>query len=317
MTIEIISYLVTFILTAGISALAIVVSVQMYQQYQKPVLALLLYQQIFLFSFLIYSIWGNIVLKTVLNDIQMSPALSGKLAVFVPMLGVPFMIVSWYMLLKIATELNGLNNTKWLGFVFFPTLVVLILIIDFLIYLEIIPVSADADLFVVRILTVLNLLIYLIFGSFFLRRSKFELQKQSGFQGKSALFLILVVLISSVAMSYFNYFGFISICVSVLLAFATGAFLPAYIYLNNRFNIHATEKNMNFDSFCEHFEISKREAEIILEICNGMSNKAIADKLFITLQTVKDHNHRIFTKTGVKSRVQLSNLVREKTGKKS
>lgn len=317
MTIEIISYLVTFILTAGISALAIVVSVQMYQQYQKPVLALLLYQQIFLFSFLIYSIWGNIVLKTVLNDIQMSPALSGKLAVFVPMLGVPFMIVSWYMLLKIATELNGLNNTKWLGFVFFPTLVVLILIIDFLIYLEIIPVSADADLFVVRILTALNLLIYLIFGFFFLRRSKFELQKQSGFQGKSALLLILVVLISSVAMSYFNYFGFISICVSVLLAFATGAFLPAYIYLNNRFNIRVTEKNMNFDSFCEHFEISKREAEIVLEICNGMSNKAIADKLFITLQTVKDHNHRIFTKTGVKSRVQLSNLVREKTGKKS
>jgi len=34
------------------------------------------------------------------------------------------------------------------------------------------------------------------------------------------------------------------------------------------------------------------------------------------LQTVKDHNHHIFIKTGVKSRVQLSNLVREKTGAK-
>ena len=71
---------------------------------------------------------------------------------------------------------------------------------------------------------------------------------------------------------------------------------------------------MNFKSFCEIFEISKREAEIIWEICSGKTNKAISEKLFITLQTVKDHTHRIYTKTGVKSRVQLANLVREKTG---
>ena len=62
------------------------------------------------------------------------------------------------------------------------------------------------------------------------------------------------------------------------------------------------------------YEISKREAEIVLEICTGKTNKAISEKLFITLQTVKDQNHRIFTKTGVKSRIQLTNLVREKTG---
>lgn len=76
----------------------------------------------------------------------------------------------------------------------------------------------------------------------------------------------------------------------------------------------ATAKNMDFDAFCNFYEISKREAEIILEICSGLSNKAISEKLFITLQTVKDHNHRIYTKIGVKSRVQLANLVRKKTG---
>jgi DNA-binding NarL/FixJ family response regulator len=74
------------------------------------------------------------------------------------------------------------------------------------------------------------------------------------------------------------------------------------------------KKNVGFPEFCDMYEISKREAEIILEICTGKSNKAIADKLFITLQTVKDHNHRIYTKTQVRSRVQLANLVREKTG---
>lgn len=313
MSIETVSYLITFVLTAGISALALMVSIQLFQQFKKPVLAQVLYQQIFLFSFLIYSIWGNILLKTILSDVQISISLSEKLAVFVPMIGIPFMFVSWFMLLKIAFEMNGINPSKKFGFVFFPTLVVLILVIDFLIYFKIIPVSKDADLFIVRNLTSINLVMYAIFSLIFLVRSKTANKNQSGFQLKAAFLLLLAVFISSAAMSFFNYFGFISICISILLAFGAAAFLPMYIYLNNQFS-DATNKNINFDAFCEMFEISKREAEIVLEICQGLTNKAIADKLFITLQTVKDHNHRIFTKTGVKSRVQLTNLVREKTG---
>ncbi|MBW6501428.1 MAG: LuxR C-terminal-related transcriptional regulator [Bacteroidales bacterium] len=57
--------------------------------------------------------------------------------------------------------------------------------------------------------------------------------------------------------------------------------------------------------------MSPRETDIIREICNGLSNKEIADKLFISLQTVKDHTHRIYIKTNVKSRVQLINLVQD------
>jgi len=317
MSIETISYLVTFVLSAGISALALVVSVQLYQQFKKPALAQLLYQQIFLFSFLIYSIWGNTILKIILSDVQISASLSARLAVFVPMIGIPFMIVSWFMLLKIALELNGINNTRVFGFIFFPTLVVLILVIDFLIYLEIIPISEDADLFIVRILTGMNLLVYILFSVLFFIFPKRNSQNQSGFRQKAALLLLLVVVISSAAMSFFNSFGFISVCISILLAFAAGAFLPMYIYLNNHFSKETGKMNINFDAFCDLYEISKREAEIVTEICNGLTNKAIADKLFITLQTVKDHNHRIFTKTGVKSRVQLTNLVREKTGQKA
>ena len=78
--------------------------------------------------------------------------------------------------------------------------------------------------------------------------------------------------------------------------------------------VQEEKNNIDFDTFCTLYEISKREAEIVLEICTGKTNKAISEKLFITLQTVKDHTHRIYTKTGVKSRVQLANLVREKTG---
>ena len=52
-------------------------------------------------------------------------------------------------------------------------------------------------------------------------------------------------------------------------------------------------KESSFDEFCKRFEVSPRESEVIMEICNGLSNKEISDKLFISLQTVKDHTHHI------------------------
>jgi DNA-binding NarL/FixJ family response regulator len=58
------------------------------------------------------------------------------------------------------------------------------------------------------------------------------------------------------------------------------------------------------------YKISRREAEIIQLICLGKSNKDIEDELYISIQTVKDHIYNIYKKTGVKNRVQLTNLFR-------
>ena len=69
--------------------------------------------------------------------------------------------------------------------------------------------------------------------------------------------------------------------------------------------------DMSLEEFCKRFEVSPRETDIVREICNGLSNAEISDKLFISLQTVKDHTHRIYIKTNVKSRVQLMTLVKE------
>lgn len=61
----------------------------------------------------------------------------------------------------------------------------------------------------------------------------------------------------------------------------------------------------------EGFGISKRELEVIHLICQGRTNQEIADALFISLKTVKDHNYRIFQKTGVRNRVELVQLAQE------
>ena len=55
--------------------------------------------------------------------------------------------------------------------------------------------------------------------------------------------------------------------------------------------------------------ITKREAEIIELICQGKTNQEIADQLFISLTTVKDHNYVTFQKLGVRNRTELTRLV--------
>jgi DNA-binding CsgD family transcriptional regulator len=58
----------------------------------------------------------------------------------------------------------------------------------------------------------------------------------------------------------------------------------------------------------ERYNVTPREQEIVTLICKGKTNREIADQLFISLQTVKDHVYRIYRKTGVRNRVQLVTL---------
>jgi DNA-binding CsgD family transcriptional regulator len=60
----------------------------------------------------------------------------------------------------------------------------------------------------------------------------------------------------------------------------------------------------------EMLEITRREREIIRLIQSGKTNQEIADELFISVATVKDHNHNLFRKTGVRNRLELTNLFR-------
>ncbi len=59
--------------------------------------------------------------------------------------------------------------------------------------------------------------------------------------------------------------------------------------------------------FCTHYGLTKREIEVMLLILQGESNQAIADKLYITVGTVKAHVHNILNKMEVRRRSQLIN----------
>ena len=55
--------------------------------------------------------------------------------------------------------------------------------------------------------------------------------------------------------------------------------------------------------------LSRREREVATLVAQGLSNKQIAGRLFISLATVKDHVHRILKKTGLPNRAAVAACV--------
>jgi DNA-binding CsgD family transcriptional regulator len=57
--------------------------------------------------------------------------------------------------------------------------------------------------------------------------------------------------------------------------------------------------------------VTRRELEILALIANGMSNREIAAKLFVSENTVKTHSSRLFDKLSAKRRTQAVQIGKE------
>jgi NarL family two-component system response regulator LiaR len=61
----------------------------------------------------------------------------------------------------------------------------------------------------------------------------------------------------------------------------------------------------------ERLGISKREKEVLDLIAGGLSNQEIADRLFVSLNTVKSHSSNLFQKLEVGRRTQAVQRAKE------
>ena len=74
--------------------------------------------------------------------------------------------------------------------------------------------------------------------------------------------------------------------------------------INKKKNIPANSEFIVNQDAIKTLKISKREYEVLELISQGFSNQEIADKLFISLPTVKTHSSNIFEKLDVQRRTQ-------------
>ncbi len=76
-------------------------------------------------------------------------------------------------------------------------------------------------------------------------------------------------------------------------------------YFSQELLHHVIQKIKTRETETKMANLSKREKEILMKICEGLSNQEIADTLFISKRTVDKHRANLLSKTGSKNTAAL------------
>ncbi|MFO7756236.1 MAG: response regulator transcription factor [Bacteroidales bacterium] len=76
-------------------------------------------------------------------------------------------------------------------------------------------------------------------------------------------------------------------------------------YFSQELLQHVIQKIRSRETEIRHANLSRREKEVLLKICEGLSNQEIADRLFISKRTVDKHRANLLSKTASKNTASL------------
>jgi len=121
-----------FILSVALAAGGVVLSSKLRNLYRQEMLSTLLYFQVFIFTFGFYGIWGQVVIKAFLST-YISPELLSRFSDIAMLLGLPFLVFAWLMLLQFSLGISGKKNSNWFVFWFLLLNFSVIVIVGYLI----------------------------------------------------------------------------------------------------------------------------------------------------------------------------------------
>lgn len=298
----------TFIVSVAMAAYGIILASRLKNRYKSEIFSSLLYFQVFIFTFGFYVIWGQVLLKQFLSSFISQVQMSRFCDISI-LLGLPFLVFAWLMLIRFTSGLSGRKNSNLFVFLFLFSNFAVLALVGYFITREnaMNPTSLIKKYYVIMNLGYTFLGAYLIHFPWKDRPLIHDHDRKI-----IAPTIFLIMILQCLPLIFYASQVWIGI-IFILAFFAGNTFLPLYLSYCTLLPAFTNEsgKSVSFEDFCNKFEVSPRESDIVREICNGLSNKEISEKLFISLQTVKDHTHRIYIKTNVKSRVQLITLVKE------
>ncbi len=297
-----------FILTIAITSGSIVISSQLRITYKSDFLSTLLFFFAFYFTFGFYAIWGQVIVTSFLSSF-VTPELMQKISDIMILLGSPFLVFASLMFFRLTREMSGRRTGNFF-------------IAWYLLCNVLVIAGAGFASFRYQLINALTLVryyfitlsfLYTLFGAycFLFPKKKCIKFRTSDLKNLSAGLMVLM-LITNTLLVFYSLSIFIAL-LFIFTYFLYGGFI--IIYLKYKADLSKIGSNTSvsgsFEDFCKRYTITPRETEIIHEICRGLTNQQIADTLFISLQTVKDHTHRIYSKTDCASRAQLIRLVND------
>jgi len=297
-----------FFLSVALAAGSVVLATRLRNRYRTELFSSILYFLVFIFTFGFYGIWGQVIIKAFLAP-YFEAGIIERFNNISLLLGLPFLVFAWLMLMRFSGEISGRKYKNWHLLWFLMINFAIIIALGFFVAEE---RSIEPEV----------LLKYYFICMNFFYTSAASLLIIFPNKGRSLIHaydrriiapcLFIAMLIQCIPLFFYSVSVYAALAF-VLTFFAGNAFLPVYFSYGTLMSPFREEprRDLSFEEFCRKFDVTPRETDIVREICNGLSNKEIADRLFISLQTVKDHTHRIYIKTNVRSRVQLINLVKE------
>ncbi len=309
------AYIADFILCAAVALGAIWIARQAVVTYNTSFHKRYFYYLVSYFAFAFYALWGGILSRELLIPAGVAAEHAAQLVRVLPFLAMPFALISWAMLGGLGNHLQQakLRSLRYTGFV----LVIGVLMPSALMVLAL---WKNPEWLNDRRLLQLLVFVYLLGDAAFSLRAFLGIHMNPGTHpagGRRVVngysgFVLLAWAIRGLGLAGLLLGGWLAVAglllyfLSVLppllfqFRFSERLFVPVYP--------DATGPD-KLDRLTAQFGITAREREVIEKICEGKTNRQIADELFISLQTVKDHTHRIYNKVGVSSRLQLAQLL--------
>ncbi len=309
------AYIADFVLCAAVALGGIWIARQAVVTYNSSFHKRYFYYLVSYYAFAFYALWGPILSRELLVPAGLTIEQSAHLDRILPFLAMPFALIAWAMLGGLGNHLRSarLRVLPYSAFVLASGIIVPSI-------LMILGLWKNPEWLKDGRLLVLLVVVYLISDAAFslrcflgihLNRSTVPAGGKSTVNGFSIL-VLLAWLIRGLGLAGLLLGGWPA-AAGLLLFFLSA--LPALLFqyrFSERLFIpvypEATRPD-KLEGLVAQFGITVREREVIEKICEGKTNRQIADELYISLQTVKDHTHRIYSKVGVNSRLKLAQLL--------
>lgn len=299
-------YSFLFIISSALAASGIVISIELNKKYDVSFFQSLIFAEVFLAIFGFYGIWGQIILNKFVSPFIEADFYT-RLTHTALLSSFPFLIVGFVMLIIVCLHLTKRKIIVKLHLLIVILAHALLIATGFVL-------SGQSDINFLLAQKIIFILLTVLFHTgllFILLRNR----KRDTFITTESLRIltlcIFTLMLLQIATSLYIGYHPLVLPAFIIIYYLGFAFIPVYLRFGAEVSLlmESSQNKLSFKDFCQQYEITDREAEVVKQIYAGLSNQEIADKLFISLQTVKGHTHRIYYKTNIRSRAQLIAIV--------